>query len=357
MTLSSKLVPRPDIVKVPIYSRASASVVPVTIRASSNEAPFGPAESVQQAVVQRLETANLYPQIGGEDLNLALCKALGVSADEVISADGSLSLLNYLLLTYCRPGDQVVYSWRSYEAYPICVRTAGAVPVPVPNSAEGGHDLEGMLKAINASTAAVIVCSPNNPTGAHVTQDELKSFLDRVPTRILVVLDEAYCDFDLTADAPDALALHRQYANLVVLRTFSKARGLAGLRVGYAFGAPDVIRNVNRILPPFPVNALGVAAALASLQDDEFRLRTVRAIVKARVDLEERAKRLGLSYVQSHANFVWFPLGDESSRLGQACAEQGMSVRVFPQEGTRISVGFPGVGDAFERAIAALGQH
>lgn len=357
MSTRSQLIPRPEVLDVPVYSRAAASSVPVTIRASSNEAPFGPSPAVCAAVTARLASADLYPVIGAEDLNQALADALGLTPAEIASADGSLSLLNYLLLTYCRPGSQVVFSWRSYEAYPICVLTAGAVPVPVPSTASGSHDLTAMREAITEHTAAVIICSPNNPTGAHVTHSELVAFLDSVPQQVLVVLDEAYRDFDLDADAPRALDLHERYPNLVVLRTFSKAYGLAGLRIGFAIGAPDVIENTRRILPPFPVNALAVEAALVALSEDEPRHRTVAKVVHDRDDLQTRAQRLGVPFVPSHSNFVWFPLGESADELGRACAQQGMSVRVFPGEGTRISVGFDGVADAFERAVTLSDLH
>jgi histidinol-phosphate aminotransferase len=263
-----------------------------------------------------------------------------------------LSLLNYLLLAHVAPGDGVVIPWRSYEAYPICVLTAGAVPTLVPNTDDGGHHMAGLAAAIDERTAAVILCSPNNPTGVALTHDEVAEFLDGVPPHVLVVLDEAYCDFDVREDRPRTRELLGAHSNLVLLRTFSKAYGLAGMRIGYAVGHPDVIVATRKILPPFPVGALSVAAGIAALEDEPHRAAIVEAVRMQRGQVGELLAEHGLPSSATQANFVWLPLRERSRDLGAVCAELGVSTRVFDGEGIRISLGEPGLLPALSTAIA-----
>ncbi len=350
---SPSVAARPELHALPVYSAPLASDTPVRVRASSNEAPDALSPAVREAVLRRLQTPNRYPVLGGHDLVAAIAGHLGADAEEVVAGDGSLSLLNYVLLTYCRPGHTVVHSWRSYEAYPICVRTAGAEPVAVPNAADGGHDLAAMAAAVDARTDAVIVCSPNNPTGVAIGHGELAAFLDTVPDDVLVVLDEAYRDFDDRPDAPRSRDLLAEHANLVVLRTFSKAYGLAALRIGYAIAHPQVVHAVRRILPPFPVNALASAAAVAALAEEKERIALVASILAQRTEVGALLDAHGLPHTPSHANFVWLPLGDRSEELGRLCAAEGISTRVFAGEGIRISLGEPGLLDALHEAVEA----
>ncbi len=349
---SSPVSARPQLAGVPVYSAALASTVPVTVRASSNEAPDGVSPAVRDAVIERLACPNRYPVLGGVDLITALADALGADTDEIAVADGSLSLLNYLLLAHVWPGARVVVPWRSYEAYPICVLTTGGEPVLVPNRTDGGHDLAAMAAAVDDATAAVILCSPNNPTGVALTHDEVAGFLGTVPASTLVVLDEAYLDFDARADRARSRELVAAHANLVLLRTFSKAYGLAGLRVGYAIGHPDVIAAARKILPPFPVSALSVAASLAALGDDAHRAAIVAAVHTQRGQVSVLLAEAGLPSFATEANFVWLPLGERSRALGALCAEAGVSTRVFDGEGLRISLGDAGLPEALSGVLA-----
>lgn len=351
--LPSAVVARSQLSDVPVYSAALASSTPVTVRASSNEAPDGVSPVVRDAVRARLEHPNRYPVLGGLDLIDAIARSLDADPGEIAVADGSLSLLNYLLLAHIDPGDRVVVPWRSYEAYPICVLTAGGVPAFVPNRPDGGHDVAGLAAAAAvAGTAAVILCSPNNPTGVALTHDEVATVLDEVPTHVLVVLDEAYRDFDDRDDRPRSRELLGAHPNLVLLRTFSKAYGLAGLRIGYGVGHPDLIAGARKILPPFPVGALSVAAGIAALDDTEHRDAIVAAVRHQREQIGELLRNAGLPSFATEANFVWLPLGDRSSRLGAICAELGVSTRVFAGEGIRISLGEPGLAEALTTALA-----
>ena len=350
-TAEGTVSPRAQLAGVPVYSAALASAVPVTVRASSNEAPDGVSPAVRDAVIARLARPNRYPLLGGVDLIAALADALGADAEEIAVADGSLSLLNYLLLAHVRPGSRVVVPWRSYEAYPICVLTAGGEPLLVPNRADGGHDLAAMAAAVDDTTAAVILCSPNNPTGVALTHDEVAGFLAAVPASTLVVLDEAYLDFDARTDRVRSRELVAAHPNLVLLRTFSKAYGLAGLRVGYAIGHPDVIAAARKILPPFPVSTLSVAAALAALGDDVHRAAIVAAVHTQRAQVGALLAEAGLPSFATEANFVWLPLGERSRELGALCAEAGVSTRVFDGEGLRISLGEPGLPEALSGVL------
>ena len=354
MTGSGALVPRPDLDAVPVYSSAAAGSVPTIIRASSNEAPFGVAASVRDAVHARLETANRYPQLGAGDLAQAIARDLGASPAEIACADGSLSLLTYLLLSYVRPGQNVVHAWRSYEAYPICVRTAGGRPVGVANRSDGGHDLDTMAGMLDPDTAAIILCSPNNPTGTSLAHDDVAAFLDRVPESVAVVLDEAYVDFSTDPAAVRSFELLQRHRNLVVLRTFSKAYGLAGLRIGFCVAHPDVVSTVTKILPPFPVSALSVSAAIAALDDRAYHDAIVARVVAQRVEVSALLDELGVAHDQTEANFVWLPLGAESRRLGIECSDRGMSTRVFEGEGVRVSLGEEGVVDVLRASLTAF---
>jgi len=346
---------RPDLDALDDYSAPVKSAVPVSVRASSNEARDGLSPAVRAAVTARLETVNRYPQLGGGDLAATIATHLGAAPEEVVAADGALSLLNYVLLAHCRPGSRVVHAWRSYEAYPICVRTAGAEPVGVPTTPAGAHDLAAMAAAVDEHTAAVVVCTPNNPTGAALTHTEVAGLLAGLPPHVLVVLDEAYADF-VDPDASDpvrARELLAAYPQLVVLRTFSKAYGLAGLRVGYAVAAPPVVRAVRKILPPFAVNALAEVAVAAALGDPAHRDAIVAEVRAQRAEVERLVADHGVPVVPSQANFVWLPLGAASAELGRLCAEQGVSTRVFAGEGIRVSVGEP---ELPARLAAALGS-
>lgn len=346
-----QVAPKPGVDEIPDYSSALTTSVPITLRASSNEARDGLSRAVEKAVVARLATINRYPTLGAGDTAALVAAKIGARTEEVALADGSLSILNYLLLTYVRPGQGVVYAWRSYEAYPICVRTAGGTPRGLPNRPDGTHDLAAMATAVDGDTAVVILCSPNNPTGTALTHREVSDFLAALPATVLVVLDEAYIDFDTRDEAPRSRELLAEHPNLVILRTFSKAFGLAGIRVGYAVAHPEVIRNLRKLLPPFTVNALAQVAVAAALEDEPARDEIVSSVIAQRSQVVRLLDRYGVPYVGSHANFVWLPLGVASDRLGMLCAARGLSTRVFSDEGIRISLGEPALLAVLDDAL------
>jgi histidinol-phosphate aminotransferase len=249
-----------------------------------------------------------------------------------------VALLYRLLQAACGAGDEVVYAWRSFEAYPIWTQISGATSVQVPLLPDERHDLEAMLAAITDRTRVVFVCNPNNPTGQVVTEAELTDFLNRVPRDVIVVLDEAYREFIAGDDVPDGLDLFRRYPNVVVLRTFSKAYGLAALRVGFAIAHESVAEALRKTATPFGVSTIAEEAAIASLEAEDELLDRVRQLVAERARVWAALRDQGWTVHRTEANFVWLRLGDDSGAFAAACEEAGITVRPFAGEGVRITV-------------------
>jgi histidinol-phosphate aminotransferase len=244
-----------------------------------------------------------------------------------------------LLQATAGPGDEVVYAWRSFEAYPIITGISGAKAVEVPLDAEENHDLEAMLAAITERTRLVFVCNPNNPTGNAIHRAELERFLDRVPDGVLVVLDEAYREFITDPEVPDGVDLYRDRPNVAVLRTFSKAYGLAGLRVGFAIAHPPVAEALRKTAVPFGVSQLAQDAAVASLRAEPALLERVAGLVEERTRVVDALTAQGWAVPPTQANFVWLRLGERTADFAAACERAGATVRPFPGEGVRITVG------------------
>ena len=248
-------------------------------------------------------------------------------------------MLAQIIQSTCDPGDEVVYAWRSFEAYPIVVAIAGAVSVQVPLTDDQRHDLDAMAAAITDRTRVVLVCTPNNPTGPSVTHAELEAFLAKVPRDVLVVVDEAYLEFVEGEGEVDGLSLRREHGNVMLLRTFSKAYGLAGLRVGYAVAPEPVAEALRKTATPFGVNLIAQAAAIASLKaKDELDVR-VKEIVAERERVLAALADAGWQMTPSQANFVWFPLGERTADFVAACTEAGLSVRPYGSDGVRVTIG------------------
>ena len=244
------------------------------------------------------------------------------------------------------PGAEVLYAWRSFEAYPPLSDLAALTPVRVPLRDET-HDLAAMAAAITPQTRLILVCNPNNPTGTVVRERELTEFLDQVPADCLVILDEAYREYIRDGDVPDGINLYRDRPNVAVLRTFSKAYGLAGLRVGFLVGHPPVASAVRKTVLPFTVNALAQAAAIASLAAEPELLERVDAVVKERVRVRDELQAQDWSVPPTEANFVWLRLGEDTQDFTAACAQAGVAIRPFGAEGARISIGDHDANDAF----------
>jgi histidinol-phosphate aminotransferase len=236
-------------------------------------------------------------------------------------------------------GDEVMYAWRSFEAYPIITTIAGATNVAVPLTSNGEHDLTAMLAAITPRTRVIFVCTPNNPTGGIVTQQQITKFLEQVPEEILVVIDEAYVEFNCDPDAIDGIATLKSHTNVGVLRTFSKAYGLAGLRVGYFIGPKHIAEAVRKTAVPFGVSNIAQTAAIVSLENEGELFERVEQVIALRAWFESELTKLGFELPASQANFVWLPLGDLTVDFVTKSEGIAVAIRPFPGEGVRISIG------------------
>ncbi|MQA78481.1 MAG: histidinol-phosphate transaminase [Streptosporangiales bacterium] len=313
---------------------------------SSNETPLGPLPSVREAIAQAASEANRYPDNGAQAVVSRIAERFGVPAAHVAVGCGSVGVAEQIMLAAAGPGDEVVYAWRSFEAYPILVQLTGATSVQVPLSGER-HDLDAMAEAVTERTRVVLVCNPNNPTGTAVRREQLTAFLDKVPDDVLVVLDEAYREFVGDELVPDGLTLYGDRPNVCVLRTFSKAYGLAGLRIGFVVGHEPVAEAVRKTMLPFTVSSVAQAAAVASLDAEDQLLARVREIVAERTRVHDALLSYGYVVPPTEANFVWLRLGERTSEFAQACDAQGVAVRPFGAEGARISVAEPEANDRF----------
>lgn len=310
----------------------------MSYKVSSNENPYPPLPSVLAAVRDAASMMNRYPDFGVSALTDALAARLAVPAARIAVGPGSVGVLGQVIATTCDAGDEVVFAWRSFEAYPILATLAGARSVQVPLGPGARHDLAAMAAAITSRTRLVLVCTPNNPTGTTVRRRELEEFLDAVPADVLVVIDEAYLEFVTDPDEPDALAVHRERPNVAVLRTFSKAFGLAGLRVGYAVAHEPVAEALRKAAVPFAVSSLAQAAALAALEaQDELSVR-VAELVTERERVVAQLRGQGWELPDQQANFVWFELGSATADFADACAAAGITVRPYAGDGVRATI-------------------
>ncbi|GAA3108308.1 histidinol-phosphate transaminase [Streptosporangium carneum] len=320
---------------------------------SSNESPYEPLPSVIEAISKAASQIHLYPDPAATGLTNALAERYGVPPEHVALGAGSVTVAQQLFETVSEPGAEVVYAWRSFEAYPLLADLAGATSVRVPLLGET-HHLEAMADAITPRTRMVFVCNPNNPTGTVVHAAELEAFLDRVPEDVLVVLDEAYREYVRDADVTDGLTVYRDRPNVAVLRTFSKAYGLAGLRVGYLIANEPVAAAVRKTIVPFAVNHIAQTAAIASLAAEEELLERVDSVVKERTRVREALIAQGWTVPITEANFVWLRLEERTTEFADACAAEGVAVRPFAGEGARVSIGSPEANDTFLAAAAAF---
>jgi histidinol-phosphate aminotransferase len=344
---------RPEIAVLPPYKQGRQAA-PDALKLSSNENPFPPLPGVVEAV-QAQTAFNRYPDATALAVRAVLANRFGTTVDEVHVAPGSVAILHELAKATSGPGDEVVYAWRSFEAYPGVVTVAGATSVQVPNRPDGGHDLDAMADAVTDRTRMVLVCTPNNPTGPIVTGAEFASFMARVPSSVLVVLDEAYAEFVTDVDAVRGPVLLERYPNLVVLRTFSKAYGLAGLRVGYALGPAYVLDAVRACAIPLSVTAQGQAAALASLEREGELLERVAELAERRDRIRAGLLEQGWDVPEAQGNFVWLPTGEHTAFAAEAFEHAGLIVRAFAPEGIRISIGeHEAVAKLLETAAAVV---
>jgi len=317
---------------------------------ASNESHYPPLPKVLEAISAVAGSVQRYPDMATVTLRQRLAELNGVGLDEVAVGPGSVGVLSQLIAALCDAGDDVVFAWRSFEAYPILCQIAGANAVRVPLTVDERHDLPAMLSAITTRTKVVLLCSPNNPTGTAITPDELSAFLELVPTSVLVVLDEAYREFG--SSEPDTLALYRAYPNLCLLRTFSKAYGLAGLRVGYAIARPDIAEGLRRTQVPFSVSNVAEAAALAALDSADEVAERAATVIAERPRMEAALRELGWTVPDGQANFFWLRCADaERERLLAAFDAADVLVRGYAGDGVRVTLADRATND---RVLAVL---
>lgn len=342
---------RAEMAKLPTY-KAGKKVEPVNgltaYKLSSNEIAHTPLPSVVAAIVDAASEINRYPDPFTSDLIQALSEKFTVPTDQIATGTGSVGVCQQIIQAVAGDGDEVMYAWRSFEAYPIITTIAGAVNIQVPLTSDGEHDLTAMLNAITPKTRVIFVCTPNNPTGGIVTQKQINEFLEKVPKNILVVIDEAYVEFNRNEEAIDGVATMKANSNVGVLRTFSKAYGLAGLRVGYFMGPRNVADAVRKTAVPFGVSNIAQAAAIASLNHESELFERVSEVIADRRWFESELLKLGFKLAHSEANFVWLPLGERTEEFALRSAGIAVSIRPFPGEGIRISIG---ERQALERVI------
>jgi histidinol-phosphate aminotransferase len=322
------------------------------VKLSSNELAFEPLPAAREAMRAAVDEANRYPDFFARGLVTALSGHLGVGEDQLAVDNGSAALCLSAVAAVTAPGDSVVLPWRSFPVYERAARHRGAEPVRVPLSDGVHHDLAAMTEAITEHTKVVFLCNPNNPTGAGIDATELRAFIDRVPRSVLVVVDEAYQDFVTNpAQRPHAVPLAAERENVVVLRTFSKAFGLAGLRIGYAVGPPQVTGALRRLSTPFAVSGPAQAAAVASLGAFSEIEARVAEVTAERARLLAALRSRGMVVADSDANFVWLPLGQQSQQFAASCERAGVLVRPFHPDGVRVTIGSSSDDDKFLGAV------
>lgn len=353
-------VPLAHVAELPRYvpGARGAAGAPAPIKLSSNENPLPPLPSVVDAISRAAGSINRYPDMFAVELTERIADAAGVTPDRVAVGGGSVAVLAHILQAFAGPGDEVVYAWRSFEAYPILTRALGAQTVQVPLASDARHDLDAMAAAITERTKVVMVCSPNNPTGPAVGAAEFVEFMGKVPSHVLVVLDEAYLEFVTDTDAVRGADVLGRWPNLVVLRTFSKAYGLAGLRVGHALGEPDIISAVRAVVTPFSVSGVAQVAGIASLDAEAELLERVSGIVAERERALSALRAEGWAVSDAQGNFFWLALGEQTMDFAAALAGAAPSllVRPFAGDGVRISIGTSEENDALLAAVAAWPQ-
>jgi histidinol-phosphate aminotransferase len=328
---------RADLDAIPAY--AAGRTVPGSLKLASNEISLPPPPAVLAAIAEAAAAGNRYPDPAATALTAKLAARHGVSPDQVEVGCGSVLLCQQLVQIVCAvPTDEVAFAWRSFESYPIVTRVSNARPVPVALNAEYRHDLKAMAAAITPNTRMIFLCSPNNPTSTALRRAELTAFLAEVPPNVLVALDEAYFEFVTDPDVPDGATLLADWPNLVVLRTFSKAYRLAGLRVGYAVGQPPVIAALRKVHPAFSASSIAQAAASAALDCAPELLASCAAVAAERARVRDALLAAGFTVPPSHANFVWLPLGADAGAFAEHCERNRVIVRPFAGDGVRVTI-------------------
>lgn len=325
------------------------------IKIASNENPYPPHPRVIEAIVAAASGVNRYADHRASELRSRIAEWIGVSADHVTVGCGSVGLLQQLCLTFVDPGNEVVFPWRSFEAYPINVAMMGGVAVNPP-LVDHAFDLDLVVGAITDRTKMILLATPNNPTGTALSTSQLEQMMQDVPEHVVVVIDEAYREFMDPALGDPVTDLIPHHRNLLVTRTFSKAYGLAGLRSGYMVADPEIVNEVDKVLIAFAVNGLAQAGALAALDNLAEIQPTIDQLLAQRERVSQSLIDAGWSFPASQANFVYIPLGDRTDEIYLAMEKQGVVTRPFSGEGIRITISSPEDNDRMLRTLAAVAE-
>jgi histidinol-phosphate aminotransferase len=316
--------------RIPSYPVAGgyAEQAPM-VRLASNESPYPPLPAVAEAIERALSTLNRYPDPSNSLLRTRLSDRYGVPSSRIAIGNGSCDILLAAGEALLEPGAELVYAWPSFSVYPHLGAASGARALTVPLDSSDRHDLEAMLREITVATRLVLVCNPNNPTSTALPLQRIAEFLDEVPAHVCVIVDEAYCEFNLLEDPDASIELLDSHPNLVLLRTFSKVHGLCGLRVGFALcGSQELPRVLDQVRQPFFCNALAQAAAVEALAHQDAVIDRVTRTIAERIAVDERLRALGLTPAESQANFCWFSLGDrDEAEVMRGLQERGVLVR------------------------------
>jgi histidinol-phosphate aminotransferase len=321
-----------------------------------NESPFGPLPAVAAALSHSITQINRYPDFYPERLTNLIAGRLGISADRVAVGSGSVGVALQLFEAITEPGDGIIYSWRNFDAYPLLARMVRARAAEVPLRLDGQQDLGAMAGAVDPAAKIVVLCNPHNPTGTLITRQDLTVFLDQIPRNVVVVLDEAYIEFARSPDVPDGLDLIADHPNLLVLRTFSKAHGLAALRVGYGLADPSLIAKIRSRQLPFGVNSLAFGAVEASLDATAELRQRIDTILAERDRLAGLLRHAGRRVLPSHANFLWLAEPGLVEERQAALAQAGVLARCYPGEGIRLTVGGRDANDTVLAGLLADGR-
>ncbi|WP_420590275.1 histidinol-phosphate transaminase [Bacterioplanoides sp.] len=326
------------------------------VKLASNESPVGPSPKALAAIQGELEELTRYPDGAGFELKKVLCEKLNIQPEQITLGNGSSDILDFITRVFVNDGDNIVVSQHAFAIYGLVAKMVGAETIAAPAN-NFAHDLDAMLAAINDKTRIVFVTNPNNPTGTWITKGELIAFLDKVPKRVLVLLDEAYFEYVDEADYPNGIELLSRYPNLVVTRTFSKAYGLASMRVGYGVSSPEIADLLNRVRPPFNVNSFALAAAKAAVLDEDYVAESIAVNNNGMAYLEGEFNRLGLDFIPSVGNFisVKMPVGVDAMAVNDGLLREGVIIRPVANyempEYLRVSIGIAKENQAFVAAL------
>ncbi len=309
-----------------------------TFKVSANENPYAPIPAIVDAITKAAQSVQRYPDPASIRLRTKLANKYKVNIENIQVGTGSVAVLTQLIQASSTVGNEVVFAWRSFEAYPIITKVAGAKPVMVPLTKTFEHDLDAMAKAITDKTSCVLLCSPNNPTGPAIKKEAFLKFIKQVPETVLVVLDEAYTEFVRDEDAVEGMRDAWKKSNVAILRTFSKAYGMAGLRVGFCIAQPNVIETLNKVALTFGVTNIAEEAGLAALDNEAELLQRIDMLVQERSRVVSELTKQGWNLAKADGNFIWLDLKEKAIDFARKCEELGLSVRVFANDGVRVTI-------------------